>query len=297
MESHPHVSGPALQLTSAIGELSKPIKTFHLRNIYNPKPPPQRPPVAIRPPSPKAGFVPPPHDPVIRRRLSCEPEPKPIMRRRAKSLSSSSDQQTCRNVQVRFVDSLGLQLEDVKFFKSSEDPLVPVHVITRLLASSELASKKNLELSLPYFQPSFPDNMTADMSAFTRRLCRQRVCLERLFCSELGITGTAQVLNLCFQKEVIVRYSFTDWRSSADCRAGWVCSVHRGDLESDVFRFLLPVPPFIMQPGAVLQFAICFWVPGSEFWDNNDGCNYKLTCQTYKLTVPRECEDSLVHFI
>ncbi|XP_051532548.1 protein phosphatase 1, regulatory subunit 3Db [Myxocyprinus asiaticus] len=294
MESHRHGSGPALQVTSGFNAVSKPVKTFYLRDNYDPKPASQRTPVAIRPPSPKPG---PPQEPFVRCKLSCEPKPKPIMRRRAKSLSSSTDEHTCRNVQVRFVDSLGLDLEDVKFFKASEHPSVPIHVITRLLASSELASRKKLELSLPYFQPFFSDNMGAEPD-FLRRLCHQRVCLEQLFCSELGIIGIVQVLNLAYEKEVTVRYSFTDWKSSADSKACWLSTVYRdaADPESDMFSFHLPVPPFIMQSGAMLQFAICFRVRGSEYWDNNNGCNYKLACQTYKLTVPRECEDSLVHF-
>lgn len=283
-----------MEFTSGLSEVYRPIKTFRLRDIYDPKPPQQRSPVAIRPPSPKPG---PPQEPTAQRRLSCEPEPKPIMRRRAKSLSSTTDKRACKNMQVRFVDSLGLELEDVKFFKASEDPMVPVHVITRLLASSELASRKNLELSLPYFQPFFPDNMGADPN-FIERLCRQRVCLDQVFCSEVGIIGTVQVLNIEYEKEVLVRYSFTGWKSCADSKASWITTVNRdgSDPESDVFRFHLPVPPFILQPGAMLQFAICFRIRGSEYWDNNDGCDYKLTCQTYKLVVPRECEDSMVHF-
>nr|XP_055040969.1 protein phosphatase 1, regulatory subunit 3Db isoform X2 [Misgurnus anguillicaudatus] len=294
MKSHGHGSGPDMEFTSGLSEVYRPIKTFRLRDIYDPKPHQQRSPVAIRPPSPKPG---PPQEPTAQRRLSCEPEPKPIMRRRAKSLSSTTDNRGCKNMQVRFVDSLGLELEDVKFFKASEDPMVPVHVITRLLASSELASRKNLELSLPYFQPFFPDNMGADPN-FIKRLCRQRVCLDQVFCSELGIIGTVQVLNIEYEKEVLVRYSFTGWKSCADSKASWIITVNRdgSDPESDVFRFHLPVPPFILQPGAMLQFAICFRVRGSEYWDNNDGCDYKLTCQTYKLVVPRECEDSMVHF-
>ncbi|XP_064160167.1 protein phosphatase 1, regulatory subunit 3Db isoform X2 [Anguilla rostrata] len=134
-----------------------------------------------------------------------------------------------------------------------------------------------------------------------RRSTRMQVCLERVLCSELGITGTAQVLNLAFEKEVMVHYSFTNWRSKGDSKASWVSSVVRnrmaGEPDSDIFRFRLPVPPFILQPGALLEFAICFQVGGSEFWDNNNGQNYKLTCHSYKLTVPRECEDSMVHFI
>uniref|UniRef100_A0A8C1QUJ8 Protein phosphatase 1, regulatory subunit 3Db n=1 Tax=Cyprinus carpio TaxID=7962 RepID=A0A8C1QUJ8_CYPCA len=177
---------------------------------------------------------------------------------------------TCRNVQVRFIDSLGLELEDVKFIKASENPLVLVHVITRLLASSELASRKKLELSLP----SFPDNMSAE-SGFLKRLCQLQVGLEQVFCSELGIIRTVQVLNFAYEKEVMVRSS---------C----ISTVHRDgpNPESDMFSLHLPVPPFIMRPGAMLQFAICYRVRGFEFWDNN-GCNFKVTCQTYKLTVPR----------
>lgn len=292
MESHPHGSGPSLQFTSVFNETLRPVKSFHLQDIS--KSLPRRTPVAIRPPSPNPALA---RCPVGRRRLSCEPEPKPIMRRRAKSLSST-DKHSCRNMQVRFVDSLGLELEDVKFFTASEDPRVPVHVITRLLASSELASRKKLELELPYFQPAFPDNISAE-SGFLERLIQQRVSLEQMFYSELGIIGTVQVLNLAYEKEVTVIYSFTDWKSRAESKASWISTVHRdgSDPGSDVFRFHLPVPPFIMTPGAVLQFAIRFRVTGSEYWDNNAGCNYKLTCQTYKLTVPRECEDSLVHFI
>ncbi len=229
MESHPHGSGPALQFTTGFSEVCRPVKTFHLRDIYSPKPLLQRTPVAIRPPSPKPG---PSLEPVIRRRQSCEPEPKPIMRRRAKSLSSSREEHTWRNVQVRFVDSLGLELEDVKFFKTSEDPMVPVHVITRLLASSELASRKKLELSLPYFQPSFTDNMHAE-AGFLERLCRQQVCLEQVFCSELGIIGTVQVLNLAYEKRLWYDTRLQTGRAARRVkRAGSPASTEIGQIRS-----------------------------------------------------------------
>ncbi|XP_036415631.1 protein phosphatase 1, regulatory subunit 3Db [Colossoma macropomum] len=282
-----------MQSLNGLAEVSRPVRTIRLRHIFDPQPVPPRKPVAIRPPS----NLPPPKEWVTSQSLNCEPEPKAIVRKRSKSFSSSSDRRTRRGSQVRFVDSLGLELVHVKFFKASEDPTVPLHVISRLLASSELAYGKNLELSLPYFQPFFPEDM-ATQPDFLQRLSRQRVCLEQVQCSELGIIGTAQVLNLAFEKDVTVRYSFTDWNSSADCKACWVFTMHRNgaEPESDVFRFRLPVPPFILKPGATLQFAIRFQALGVEYWDNNGGHNYKLTCHTYKLTVPKECEDSMVHF-
>ncbi|KAM3877991.1 protein phosphatase 1, regulatory subunit 3Db [Diretmus argenteus] len=271
--------------------------TIRLRDIYDPKPPPPKAPVRIRPPSPRTPTV---RDPVLNRSLSSDPPVKPITRRRAQSLPSSAERKReLRRVQVRFVDSLGLDLEEVKFFKVDENPLIPPHVISRLLMSSEQAFGKSLELSLPYFKPCFPDNLQAQ-PGFLKRLCNQRVCLEQVLCSELGIIGTIQVLNLAFEKEVTVHYSFTNWRIYTDTMASWASSGYRGDMpdmpETDTFRFHLPVPPFILQPGAILEFAICYRVKGCNYWDNNDGHNYKLSCHSYKLTVPRECENSMLHF-
>ncbi|XP_062843011.1 protein phosphatase 1, regulatory subunit 3Db [Trichomycterus rosablanca] len=290
----PGKSEPALQIWSGLGEMSRPSRTIRLRDIYDPEPPPQRKPVAIRPPSPRPS---PSGGSFLRQNFTYNPESGTITRRRARSLTTSDVQKTRRNSQVRFVDCLGLELERVKFFRAGEDPTVPEHVINRLLASSELASGKHLELSLPFFQPFFSENIVSQPD-FLERLCRQRVCLEQIHCSELGITGTVQVLNLAFEKQVSVCYSFTDWKSSTNIKACWISTVHRDrpEVESDVFRFRLPVPPFILKPGATLEFAICYCVLGTDYWDNNNGPNYKLACHTYKLIVPKECEDSMVHF-
>lgn len=202
-------------------------------------------------------------------------------------------------MQVRFADSLGLELEEVKVFKVGEDPRVPYHVLYRLLMNSELFCGKDLEVSLPYFKPSFPEDVAAQ-PGFAERLRAQAVCLERVLCSDMGIIGTVQVLNLAFEKEVTVRYSFTNWRSVAETKGSWVTTVPSNpprQPEADVFRFRLPVPPFILQPGATLEFAIRYLAAAVEYWDNNDGLNYKLSCENYKLSVPRECENSMVHFI
>lgn len=270
--------------------------TIRLRDLYDPKPQPPKAPVQIRPPGPRTSTV---KEPVSKPSVPSDPQVKTIMRRRAQSLPSSGDRKKeLRSLQVRFVDSLGLQLEEVKVFKVQEHPLIPQHVMFRLLMSSELAFGRSLELSLPYFKPCFPENMGAQ-SDFLNRLCAQSVCLQQVVCSEQGITGTIQVLNLAYEKEVTVHYSFTNWRTHTDTTAVWVSSGNCGDCnspETDTFRFRLPVPPFILEPGAILEFAICYHVKGSDYWDNNNGQNYKLSCHSYKVTVPRECEDSMLHF-
>uniref|UniRef100_A0A3Q3JJS6 CBM21 domain-containing protein n=1 Tax=Monopterus albus TaxID=43700 RepID=A0A3Q3JJS6_MONAL len=234
-------------------------------------------PVQIRPPGPR---LPPLKEPVLKHSLSSDPPAKAIMRRRTQSLPSSRERmKALRSPQVRFVDSLGLALEQVKVFKVQDHPLIPQHVMFRLLMSSELAFGKTLELSLPYFKPCFPENMGAQPD-FLRRLCTQCVCLEQVLCSEHGITGTVQVLNIAYEKEVTVHYSFTNWKTYTDAKASWVSRGHQGECNApntDVFRFYLPVPPFILQPGSVLEFAICYHVKGSDYWDNNNRKNYKLS--------------------
>uniref|UniRef100_A0A3Q3MZG0 Protein phosphatase 1, regulatory subunit 3Da n=1 Tax=Mastacembelus armatus TaxID=205130 RepID=A0A3Q3MZG0_9TELE len=256
-------------------------------------------PIAIRPPSSRASL---PRKQEFQRSLSCEPTPKPIIRQRSLSLPSTAEKKKrCRNVGVRFVDSVGLDLEDIRLFKSGEDPCVPYHVTFRLLMGAELADGRHLEVSLPYMKPFF-SQQPGDQPGFLQRLHKQKVCLERVLCFELGVIGITQVLNLDFEKDVIARYSFTGWKSYTETKASWVSTITNtwgggGDqLSRDTFRFHLPVPPFL-QPGAVLEFAIQYKVHGAEYWDNNDGENYKLVCQNYKFTVPKECEDSIVHFI
>lgn len=298
----PGKAGLYPQFTSSFSSISRTkTTTIRLRDIYEPKPQPTKTPVRIRPPSPRPPTVKLSNDPPTKAfvRASSDPPTKAIVRKRSKSLSLSVEKMRGpRSPQVRFVDSLGLELEDVKFFKVGENPLIPPHVIYRLLMSSELAFGKSLELSMPYFKPCFPENM-GTQPGFLKRLSSQRVCLEQVLCSELGIVGTVQVLNLAFEKEVTVHYSFTNWRTCTDTKASWVssvCWVESDGPESDIFRFRLPVPPFILQPGAILEFAICYRIKGCTYWDNNDGQNYKLSCHSYKLTVPRECEDSMLHF-
>ncbi|XP_040913387.1 protein phosphatase 1, regulatory subunit 3Da isoform X1 [Toxotes jaculatrix] len=287
------------QMSSSYSSVSRPSMTINLTEMLRAdKPNAVKKPIPIRPPSPRVSLQ---KDQECHRRPSCEPMPKSIIRQRSHSLPSTTEKKKqCRNVGVRFVDSLGLDLEDIKLFKSGEDPFVPHHVTFRLLMGAELADGRHLEISSPYMKPYF-SQQPGDQPGFLHRLCEQKVCLERVLCFELGVIGITQVINLDYEKDVTARYSFTDWKSCTETKASWVSSITNtweggGQLSCDTFRFHLPVPPFL-QPGAVLEFAIQYKVCGAEYWDNNDGQNYKLVCHNYKLTVPKECKDSMVHFI
>ncbi|PKK25173.1 protein phosphatase 1, regulatory subunit 3D [Columba livia] len=241
---------------------------------------------------------------------SCDPALRPIIRRRARSLPTSPERRKRAAVQcqvpgcqsrmnrVRFADALGLDLTEVKVFQTGEDPSIPLHVLSRLSINSDLwYSSSDLEFTMQCLVPDF--QQPADCMDFSSRLQEQQVCLERVTSSDLGLSGTIHVCNVAFEKRVSVRYTFNQWKSLHEVCAHWHRSISEknGQDQVDVFTFFLPVPPFLLQLCSVVQFAARYQVNGQEYWDNNKGKNYSLTCRTHPLKMPRECEESWIHFI
>ncbi|XP_061487093.1 protein phosphatase 1 regulatory subunit 3D [Rhineura floridana] len=241
---------------------------------------------------------------------SCDPHLRPIMRRRARSLPSSPERRrrmtapcrvpgcNTRRNRVRFADALGLELAEVKVFQAGEDPSIPLHVLSRLSINSDLCcSRLDLEFTMQCLVPNF--QQPADCEDFLSRLQEQQVCLERVTSSDLGLNGTLKVVNVAFEKQVAVRYTFNHWRGQHEVNAQWHSSVpgKEGQAQADVFTFFLPVAPFLLQLSSVVEFALLYRVGGQEYWDNNRGKNYSLTCRSHPLKMPRECEESWIHFI
>ncbi|XP_064530168.1 protein phosphatase 1 regulatory subunit 3D [Pseudopipra pipra] len=239
---------------------------------------------------------------------SCDPALRPIIRRRARSLPTSPERRRAVHCQlpecqsrmnrVRFADALGLELTEVKVFQTGEDPSIPLHVLSRLSINSDLwYSNSDLEFTMQCLVPDF--QQPADCVDFSSRLQEQQVCLERVTSSDLGLSGTIQVRNVAFEKRVSVRYTFDQWQSLHEVCARWHHSIpeKNGQDQADVFTFFLPVPPFLLQLCSLVQFAARYQVNGQEYWDNNRGQNYTLTCRTHPLKMPRECQESWIHFI
>ncbi|POI32179.1 hypothetical protein CIB84_004069 [Bambusicola thoracicus] len=247
-----------------------------------------------------------PHQPQSSTCSTCDPALRPIIRRRARSLPTTPERRkrvqcqapVCqsRMNKVRFADALGLELTEVKVFQKGEDPSIPLHVLSRLSINSDLWYS-NLEFTMQCLVPDF--QQPADCMDFSARLQEQQVCLERVTSSDLGVSGTIQVCNIAFEKEVSVRYTFNQWKSLHEVRAHWHSSIldKNGQDQVDVFTFFLPVPSFLLQLCSIVQFAARYQVNGQEYWDNNRGKNYSLTCRTHPLKMPRECEESWIHFI
>ncbi|XP_069808591.1 protein phosphatase 1 regulatory subunit 3D [Dendropsophus ebraccatus] len=232
---------------------------------------------------------------------SCDPELRPIMRRRTKSLPSSPERKTaakCRPQchRVRFADSLGLELAEVKVFNTADKPSIPLHVLSRLSINSDLCCSQELEVSIEYLEPDF--KQPGECEDFLERLHRYCVCLEQATSSEeLGISGTIRVINLAFEKTVTVRYSFTNWKTQCEVKAIWQSSDSKVVPNTDVFAFVIPLPPFIQQICSVVQFAIKYQVADKDYWDNNYGKNYSFISKSHRLKLPKDCEHSWIHFI
>ncbi|XP_064389375.1 uncharacterized protein LOC135337372 [Halichondria panicea] len=97
-----------------------------------------------------------------------------------------------------------------------------------------------------------------------------KVKVQSFTCTEHGyVTGTIRVCNLAYDKQVLVRYSQNGWKISANNEACYKSS--SGEL--DQFQFQIP---FNISLSHYLEFAVCYRVSGGEFWDNNEGRNYRV---------------------
>ena len=112
---------------------------------------------------------------------------------------------------------------------------------------------------LGFTQPSLePD--------FFNRVGRDYVCLESIREEPRCLHGIVRVSNLAYSKEVAVRWTHDNWKNSHDTHAVFL-SNHGA---TDRFAFELPIN------GDDVSFAIRFRAEGSEYWDNNRGCNYTV---------------------
>ncbi len=110
---------------------------------------------------------------------------------------------------------------------------------------------------LGFTQPSLePD--------FFHRVNKHCVVLDNVCEEARSLQGTVRVANLSYEKEVVVRWTHDNWRSSHDTKAVFCAN----DGASDRFTFELPIN------GDDVIFCIRFKTNDQEYWDNNRGSNY-----------------------
>ncbi|EDV39220.1 uncharacterized protein Dana_GF25195, isoform A [Drosophila ananassae] len=174
---------------------------------------------------------------------------------------------------VIFADDEGLSLTEVRVM--SEPSNVPPYWSMKFLE----------QITQGLVSPHPPDQWTVDFKqpasdylSFRQKIERDYVSLENVIVKdeESIVVGTIKVKNIDFQKEIIVRVTWDDWKSQQDI----FCTFARAygpatcaHVVFDTFSFKITLPPSSKR----LEFCICYRTNDTEYWDNNDGKNYTIS--------------------
>ncbi|XP_034403560.1 protein phosphatase 1 regulatory subunit 3B isoform X2 [Cyclopterus lumpus] len=169
--------------------------------------------------------------------------------------------------QVTFADHRGLSLTKVKTFSQFDDPIdIPLNIQEMLSSALSLMSEED-KLVLDFTQPS------SDYLHFRQSLERNLVCLEHCVLKERALAGTVKVKNVSFEKAVKLRLTSDGWRSHRDVHCEYVKDSYPTSY-SDTFSFSAALPEQL-RPHERVEFAVCYEVCGREYWDSNQGGNYR----------------------
>nr|XP_016934700.1 protein phosphatase 1 regulatory subunit 3C [Drosophila suzukii] len=174
---------------------------------------------------------------------------------------------------VIFADDEGLSLTEVRVM--SEPSNVPPYWSMKFLE----------QITQGLVSPHPPDQWTVDFKqpasdylSFRQKIDRDFVSLENVIVKdeESIVVGTIKVKNIDFEKEIIVRVTWDDWKSQQDI----FCTFARAygpttcaHVVFDTFSFKITLPPSSKR----LEFCICYRTNETEYWDNNDGKNYTIS--------------------
>lgn len=234
----------------------------------------------------------PPQSPTLRRRCKSLPTPT----ERAKLEISRSRSPTSQK-KVRFADSLGLELISVRHFNDGDEPDVPERILAKLPKGHLHLNHLDTKFPRPVTHAMFMElefTNPGTLPGFEQKVREVKVLLETVEADEFSLSGFVRVLNLAFEKSVSLRYSLNNWISFMDSLASYVPNSSDGITDKFCFKIVMPT---YLDNGGTLQFAIKYCVGGQEYWDNNNGNNYKVRPRQLKLSPPREWENGWIHFI
>lgn len=182
---------------------------------------------------------------------------------------------------VTFADHKGLSLTRVKVFSPFSDVIhIPLNVREALSSAVPLRTEED-KLVLDFAQPS------SDYLRFRQSLERNWVCLEHCLLKDRALAGTVKVKNVSFQKSVRLRVTFDAWKSQRDVDCVYVRDAYPS-CHSDTFSFEVPLPE--QQPAPAphggVEFAVCYEVDGRQYWDSNQGHNYRVVWSSMRRSRP-----------
>lgn len=171
---------------------------------------------------------------------------------------------------VSFADNMGYALATVKIMTEPSD--VPPRLKPEILASITQGATAGVSsgppLVLDFKQPA------SEYLSFRDKLDKFFVSLENVIIKDYTVLGTVKVKNITFEKKVLLRCTFDSWETHMDVESKYV-SYSDTNTMFDTFSFEFEVPTNFDQQKK-MEFAVCFVADDKEYWDNNEGKNYKI---------------------
>ena len=154
---------------------------------------------------------------------------------------------------VRFADEEGGILCSIKVFETDH-----------LNHSSDICNK-GLSQAISHYRVVYNE----------ARLHLKHVCVVAFgLIGARNIFGAIAVRNISFEKIVTVRLTFNNWKTFENVPAKFTQQEYDGVI--DRFLFIFPIAQDFIA-GSSVKFAACYHVNEKEYWDNNEGSNYKLS--------------------
>ena len=173
---------------------------------------------------------------------------------------------------VCFADDLGFDLVSIRVVKESSDspPMLRKSLLASLTVAENACTESTAAFVLNFSQPA------ADYLKFRESLDRNKVCLENVILRNSTVEGTVKVVNLGYDKKIVLRYTVDDWSTIQEVSASYVQAGQTGPNNIyDTFSFEFSVPKDIKKTAKVI-FCICYEVNNQQYWDNNDNKNYEI---------------------
>lgn len=201
-----------------------------------------------------------------------------------------------RKKAVRFADVLGLDLATTKQILNHDDPpIVPDSATRGLDITDDRLFEHYFDLTRPpefYAPPAPPVRHLCACFAqpgfspdFVRRVEERHVSLEHCTVEDatLTVAGTVRVANICFEKQVCIRYTSNGWMSYDDEQAAYVPGSSDGT--TDQFSFVIHLPEYF-DFSSRLEFSVMYIAGSETYWDSNFGANYRIECHVEETPVP-----------
>ncbi|XP_072257634.1 protein phosphatase 1 regulatory subunit 3A isoform X2 [Pyxicephalus adspersus] len=200
-------------------------------------------------------------------KATIKPRLSPLPKRRSSSVSSDDGElepPPTVTRKVSFADAFGFDLVSVKEFDTWELPTVSPNFETESVKVEEF-----------YLTQSF---ILPPIDVLMERLYTKKASLESVdfIPGTSAMKGIIRVLNVAYEKQIYVRMSLDNWHRFYELLAEYIPDSSDG--KTDQFGFTISLVSPYQKEGARVEFCICYETPLGTFWDNNDGCNYVLTC-------------------